>query len=327
MEEFASTLVVTMMRQALNSQGIIVAGPDARGQRTVSVTGKRAFLDAALEAGGPLTLLRVAEAVPGFASHPVARLFAGAHSGGEVIERWLRLERYFHSRNRTRLLAADPGHVAMEHFDSRGGEPTQSEDLAVAGIILGLMRWAGGQDVRLRFEGRDGVVASGWLACSGKRYYKPPSDTWRSSRWLLDWAGFRANAPADTAAPSLPRLTSDGGSIDDPLVADLFAAIAADPGASLSLDEQARSRGLSRRTLQRRLQHSGWSLRRITASARIEVAARLLAETDMPIALVGLLAGYSDQPHFQREFARGLGPTPGTYRQMSDGTLARRTAR
>ncbi|MGO4836689.1 helix-turn-helix domain-containing protein, partial [Rhizobiaceae sp. 2RAB30] len=74
---------------------------------------------------------------------------------------------------------------------------------------------------------------------------------------------------------------------------------------------------LSLRTLQRRLAEAGWTLGEIVASSRVHVATRLLAGTDTPLALVGLLAGYSDQPHFQREFRTAVGPTPGDYRRLA----------
>jgi AraC family transcriptional regulator len=55
----------------------------------------------------------------------------------------------------------------------------------------------------------------------------------------------------------------------------------------------------------------------IVASARVHLATRLLASTDTPLALVGLLAGYSDQPHFQRAFRTAVGPTPAEYRRLA----------
>ena len=82
----------------------------------------------------------------------------------------------------------------------------------------------------------------------------------------------------------------------------------------------AAGHGMSARSLQRRLAECGWTLRAIVAAMRLQVAANLLSQTDMPIALVGLYAGYSDQPHFQREFRKGLGPTPRIYRQLSQAS-------
>lgn len=317
MEDFASTIVVSMLRHALKQQGIAISGPQPKRGRTVTVEDKRSLLDAAHDVGGPLAILRVAEAIPDFAGHPIARVFASARSGVQVIEAWLRLERYFHSRNRSRLHSTAADLVVMEHFDSRGGQTVTGEDLIVAGIILGLMRWAGAHDVKLIFESVDNDTVGDWLAYESERYYPPPNSGWCSQRWRLRWGSFQGKSATDIAAPAVPRVTADGRSIDNELVSDLYSTIASDPGAHRSLSDQAQAFGLSCRTLQRRLHEAGWSLRQITASARLDVAARLLAETDMPIALVGLLAGFSDQPHFQREFAKGLGPTPGVFRELA----------
>lgn len=317
MAEFASTVVVSMLRHALAIQGIDVPAPMPSGRRTLAPEDKRALVETVLRSRGPGAILHVSHAVAEFANHPISRLFAEARSGHDLIDRWLRLERYFHSRHRSRLLDRDDHAVVMEHFDSRGECPTSGEDLVVAGIQHGLMSWAGGRSVRLRFHGTEGQAAGGWLALDGQRYRAADRPEWLSGRWTLSWRDFEGGSLDPSSSMPAPQRTADGRTLGSELVADLFATVAAEPGSRTSLAEHARARGLSRRTLQRRLQEGGWSLRQITASARIEVAARLLAETNTPIALVGLLSGYSDQPHFQREFANGLGPTPGAYRRMT----------
>mgnify|MGYP003673221114 CR=1 FL=1 len=324
MRDFASTLVVSMLRRTLAEQGLEIGMPETARGHTVALADKRALVGAILSSAGPLAVLGVADAVPAFAGHPLSRMFAGAGSGRALLDRWLRLERYFHSRHRTRLLDAAEGAegngVAMEHFDSRGGQPTAGEDLVVAGLMLGLLRWAGAADVRLHFRSE----AQDWLAFDGRAYLPAATDTPPTGRWTLDWSHFTPRQRQPATPEPMPRHTASGRPLDDPLVAALFVEIAADPAAPRSLEQQARAHGLSQRTMQRRLREAGWSLRQITAAARLNVAAGLLADSDMPIAMVGLLAGYSDQPHFQREFAKGFGPTPGVYREMTGRPMMRR---
>lgn len=47
---------------------------------------------------------------------------------------------------------------------------------------------------------------------------------------------------------------------------------------------------------------------------RIERARELLANTDMPLAEIALVLGFSDQSHFARRFRESVGTTPSTYR-------------
>ena len=57
-----------------------------------------------------------------------------------------------------------------------------------------------------------------------------------------------------------------------------------------------------------------WS--KVVAQARVRAAAWWLVETDRPIAETGFLAGYSDQPHFTRDFGHRTGLAPGRYREL-----------
>jgi AraC family transcriptional regulator len=52
---------------------------------------------------------------------------------------------------------------------------------------------------------------------------------------------------------------------------------------------------------------------------RVEFASRRLAESDAPLADIGLEAGFADQPHFSRTFKRVTGMTPAQYRAALRG--------
>lgn len=52
---------------------------------------------------------------------------------------------------------------------------------------------------------------------------------------------------------------------------------------------------------------------------RFEHAARLLEETDRPLAAIAQAAGFADQSHFTRAFRRWSGSTPGDYRDALAG--------
>lgn len=316
MGDFASTLVLAMIRRALAVQGLGFVlgraapqtGSGASGARIVPIGEKQALLADVLGRHGPIAILRVADVVGDFADHPVAVVFAGARTAGQVIDSWLAIERYFHSRHRTRIVALEAGQAVMQHVDTRGGAISQAEDLAVAGLILGILRWRGATGARLWLGGQM-VFDDDFVAAAG-----PIEST---AQWKVEWGGFEPVPTHPCMSLTLPRVDHAGRSLEDAVVAGLFAERVKFPHLRCGVAAHATRLAMSVRTLQRRLGQTGWTPSDIVASARIHVATRLLAQTDTPLSLVGLLAGYSDQPHFQREFRKCVGPTPAGYRSLA----------
>lgn len=306
MEDFASALVVAMVRRSLARQSIAVPASTAMGDRTVNPAEKRALLDGLLRTHGPETILRVADIVPEFADHPVADVFAGCQAPSDVVASWIAIERYFHSRHRTRVVDSAAERIVMEHFDTRGSSISAGENLAVAGLILGILRWRGARDAALRFDGAS--TLDDRLATVEQ-----------TQRWTISWKKFEplAFAPLEQDEDPIPAVDFAGRAVSDPLVAQLFAEHLGAPHRRRGAADIARTAGLSLRTFQRRLAECGWTLGDIVASARVHGATQLLVSTDTPLALVGLLAGYSDQLHFQRSFRAAVGPTPAEYRRLA----------
>jgi AraC-like DNA-binding protein len=305
-EDFASALVLAMVRRSLARQSIELPTLTPVGERTVSLAEKRALLAGVLDAQGPEAILRVADVVPEFADHPVAGVFAGCRAPSDVVASWFAIERYFHSRHRTRVVDRDPHRIVMEHFDTRGSPISAGENLAVAGLILGILRWRGAVQAVLSFE-RTATLGDVTLAEE------------ETHRWTIYWEGFDPSPGAHSEQHEglVPAVDFSGRAVSNPLVVRLFAEQLGAPHGRRGAAVIAKTLGLSLRTLQRRLAGAGWSLGDIVASARVYSATRLLAATDTPLALVGLLAGYSDQPHFQRAFRAAVGPTPAEYRKLA----------
>ena len=306
MEDFASALVLAMVRRSLAQQSIEVAALSSTGSRTVRLEEKQALLEAVLVSHGPAAILSVADIVPEFADHPVAGVFAGCRNPNDVVTCWLAIERYFHSRHRTRVVDRIGNRIVMEHFDTRGSPISAGENIAVAGLVLGILRWRGAHGAKLGFEG---------AASSAD----PATSAERTHRWTISWKRFDPPPSAPSAWDNglVPSVDFSGRTISDPIVTRLFARQLCAPLARGNAAITARAAGLSLRTLQRRLAASGWSLGDIVAAARVHVATGMLASTNTPLALVGLLAGYSDQPHFQRAFKVAVGPTPAEYRRLA----------
>jgi len=100
-----------------------------------------------------------------------------------------------------------------------------------------------------------------------------------------------------------------------PLAHQLARHVLQDPAAQHTVDALAQHTGLARRSLQRALTERGLSCRHIVTEARARVAAQWLLESPHGLAEIGFACGFSDQPHFTREFARHVGLTPARYRQ------------
>ena len=73
------------------------------------------------------------------------------------------------------------------------------------------------------------------------------------------------------------------------------------------------------KTLRRRLAEAGTSYREILASARFNVARRLLGDRDMRLIDVAQSLGYRDPGSFSRAFRAWSGLTPRAYRSRSPG--------
>jgi len=76
----------------------------------------------------------------------------------------------------------------------------------------------------------------------------------------------------------------------------------------------ARAFGMSSRTLHRRLAALGTSFRGLLDAVRCEKACGILTATDVPVAQVALMLGYSETSAFTRSFKRQLGCGPAAWR-------------
>ena len=84
-----------------------------------------------------------------------------------------------------------------------------------------------------------------------------------------------------------------------------------------SLEDVAVLRGVSTRTLKRRLAEHGTSFRLLLEEHRREHALRLLSGTDHTVERIAELLGYSERASFHRAFRRWMGSTPERYRRAS----------
>jgi AraC-like DNA-binding protein len=93
------------------------------------------------------------------------------------------------------------------------------------------------------------------------------------------------------------------------------AVIGALQNGEPSLDELAQRLHMSRRSVQRRLQQEGTSIKDLTAVLRAELATRYLQEPNESVGEIAFLLGFSEPSTFHRAFKRWTGMTPAQYRQ------------
>jgi AraC-like DNA-binding protein len=81
-----------------------------------------------------------------------------------------------------------------------------------------------------------------------------------------------------------------------------------------TLPRAARLLGMSRRTLQRRLEEEGTSFQRLVDQAREELARSYVADASISLTRIASALGYADERPFLRAFRRWTGLTPTAYR-------------
>lgn len=87
-------------------------------------------------------------------------------------------------------------------------------------------------------------------------------------------------------------------------------------GGLASRDTIAKNLNMSPRTLQRRLEDNGVAFAELMDDVRAELAKNKLQGSDLSLAEIGFLLGFSEQSSFNRAFKRWTGKTPKEYRTM-----------
>ncbi|WP_372425054.1 helix-turn-helix transcriptional regulator [Salinarimonas chemoclinalis] len=302
-EDFASASLVGFVRASLARRRLDVADaqPPAPGA-LIALDAKRGLLRRIAEDHGLGTVHAIGTDIRHAPFDPILHMLLAAPTGADLIGRWQRLERYVHSRHRVRTERAGSRDLVLAHVSERGEPPDPAEDLLVAGLLVGLLDKRGCGPVDLILVQEDGTeIAPARIATTGG-----PVQT---HRWRLRWRA-EPTSPTPTVPLGAAQASARGST------ARVLARLAEDPAGPWSLQGLADDLGLAERTLQRRLAADGLSLSTAIAEARVQEASRLLTETQTPIGLVGLLAGYTDPPHFSRAFRKRLGFTPSEYRKI-----------
>lgn len=299
MENFASATMMRLVKAGLARQQIIPdemtcpAATRSRGPH-VSIDQKRSILSDVLATAGPLTILRIGEAVDGMPEEPVHIALGSARDPHDLIERWQRLERFVHSRHRIIIDRSENSRLELRHVSEQADQPPRAEeDLLILGVIVALMRSTGAKNLRARLRSsKDWQFDDDWQAIT------LPEET---AAWEIAWSG------------AVPRL--DRTQLDQTPAEALRNLLRGDLVRRWTIGAAARELGLSIRSLQRALSERGETYSDLLANVRANAAAHYLQSGQMSLSEIGYVCGYADQAHFTRLFKAASAMTPGAYQQ------------
>lgn len=309
--DFASAAMLRVLTQGMRELGLNTEPAAARPAghaATVPLDEKRRLVGLAVAQGGHGCLALLGRGLHRHAHEPSHRALASARDPQDLFMRWTRLERYIHSRHRIQVLALTERQARVVHLARPGHPPPlPAEDLVVLGVLLALLEAMGAEQVSARLGDVPVYPVPDHPALATLAEQRHTAD------WTLEWTPLPvAPPPLHTPAPQAPALAAPA---TWPAHAQRgFAALSQNLMKPPTVGELARAQGEAPRSLQRKLQQAGLSYTQLLAQARCSAAGWWLMSTATPIAEVGFVSGYADQPHFTRDFRARVGMTPQRYR-------------
>lgn len=309
MIDFASAAMIRVLAQGMRECGLD-PGPQARpgAEARVDLRLKQQLVRSALHQGGIGCLTLLGRGLHRLTHEPTHQALASARDALDLMQRWQRLERYIHSRHRCEVHAAGDHHVRVRHVTrTPGGAPSAAEDLVVLGVLAALLEAIGLQRVRASVAGAaaypepdvDGIGRAAARAAT--------------ATWDFRWDGSAPPTPARGLVSAAAELGADGAW--PALARAAYLRLVTDLTRTAPLRDLAAELAVPVRTLQRGLSQAGLTYTHLLAEARCRAGAWRLLHTGEPIAEVGFLSGFADQPHFTRELRRRVGMPPAAYRE------------
>ena len=298
MDDFASTALYNLIASRLQKLGMDIR-PSRRFDGKIDRYEKADLLGDALASLGASAIVGIGQEIHCTGSNPTLEVLTRAVTPDDLLERWLRLERYYHGKHRIRILGIDQSSMLLEHYSTGGGQPSAGEDLVIAGLLAALLQQIGCRGLSLDI-GEPAVRFIKNDVFTNCR--QTPSNT---SICSIRWRSF---APGNPGA----GVHSGSGTVAD----RLSEIIRNDLGRNWRLDTAARSLETSGRSLQRSLAREGTSFQEILRTVRVEHSAALISSRGFKLAEAGYACGFSDQAHFSREFKQRFNMSPSTYVEM-----------
>jgi len=318
MSDFASAAMVRVLAQGMRELGLDPGDVTLPGdQARIDLQLKRSLVGRAIAQAGFGCLPLLGRGLHQFPHDPTHRALSLAHDAVDLFARWRRLERYIHSRHRCEVLDSGPGWARLRHVALAGAAaPLPAEDLVVLGVLAALLEAIGLRSVRVTVAGeRVGRQVQAYprpeVRGLERTVHRGATADWEF-RWLGGGVRLRPSASGPLQA-SAQDLAADAAW--PPPARAAFSHLVADLTRPMTLPLLADDLGIAARTFQRQLRPAGLSYSKVLAEARCRAGAWRLLHTDEPIAEIGFVCGYADQPHFTREMQRRVGMPPAAYRQ------------
>ncbi len=308
--DVASAAMLRVLGQGMRELGLNpepAAAPSAGYVATVSLDEKRQLVGSALAQGGLGCLALLGRGLHHYSHEPTHRALVSARNPRDLFTRWTRLERYIHSRHRIKVRELSECHAHIVHLAHPPHPPPMpAEDLVVLGVLIALLEAAASITVTARIGDVPVYPEPDHLALADL------ARQMSTAAWFIEWAP-KAVVPgslrtrAQSPVVAAPQAWTDHAQ-------RCFNTLSQDLMNPLTLTELAQAQGEAPRSLQRHLSRAGFSYTEILATARCSSASWWLIETATPIAEIGFVSGYADQPHFTRDFRNRVGITPQRFR-------------
>lgn len=238
-----------------------------------------------------------------------------------AVQVLIRHERMYNEALHTRVTTSDGIASVRVDFDQGARQPhRQSIDLAV-GVLFGLLR---------------GFLGPDWRPLAVCFRHSEPVDATTARRMFAGAAGYdrefdgvvlydsdldRPNAMSDPQLRAYVQrvLPSAGARVEQPLTAarvrELIELLL--PTGRCSVDQVARSMGVDRRTVHRRLVAEGMTFTGVLDDVRADLARHLVEGRRHSFTEVAELLGFSSASNFSRWFRERFDATPRQWRARS----------
>lgn len=255
---------------------------------------KQRLLQKALESRGPDFILAMGQRLKITGFDPVLHAILRSPSPVVLLEKLQSFERFTHTSQRTMLVSSGDGYLQMQRISRTLRFPALGENLLLWGVLKALLEEIGCHGVEITLESAQGDLAQ------------------------IHWSSFipimRHDPPAILESRLRERLLVYGANEKLPVAGKVIELICRDISRPWQMANIAGELGLSARSFQRRLREEGTSLTAIIRAIRVREACHLLSGSGLELTEIGYWCGYSDSPHFSREFRRSLGMRPSHYR-------------
>ncbi len=290
-------------------------GVERRVQRPIDANAdKTTQLRAVLEEAGASAVFDLGLDIRSCPPHPLLDVLVAAESATALLERWMRFERFGHTRNRTRIRQPADGDVSrlgvrhaitVEHVAIDDGPIDPVNDLFIWGVLVGLVERAGFTGVSAQLALPDGA----WLRIYSDQQVEGFGDVPPETNTLqLTCDGVRQTLEANE------RPQADSASMSH----ELGRLFETDLLRTWRLAEVARQLCLSTRQLQRKLTRERTSFSQTLRRTRIEAAHALMRDTSLTLTEIAYCAGFSDSAHFTRIFREYADVPPSALRTLPE---------